>query len=517
MARHARIEDGRFRVGKASYALVIVPPSLTWSSQTMELLQDFADADGEILFVGETPALVDGMKTDGMRGLLRLPNVATCPNGVDDVRMALDKSLEWDVNVTDDKGDEIADIYCHHRQEESRHIYFLSNKSRDCTHEGTISLRTAGQVTEWSPVDGSLTDVPANVVDERVEFSAEFPPVGSHTYVVERGKPRPPEEQPAVQRERMDLDGPWQFRRIHPNSMPLDYCQYAISGGAYGERVPMWRARKAIRDELGLGAFDDMQPWLIRKQGFEVEGEPRVSLRVEFDVVTVPSDLALVLEQADRWRISVNGQFIPATGDERHWDRQFGKVPIVQEVRSGLNQIELSTTFARDTEIEDVYLVGGFATATDDNERFRLVPEPEALENGDWVPQGYHFYAGNMVYSRTVDLPKPSGARVKVVLGSPRGSLFRVSLNGSDPRIVAWQPWEVDVTEAAHEGENLLEIEVLGTLRNTMGPLHHKDGDNLPWTGPGQFSDEDNWTDEYQFAPYGLVEGAAIVIEKEAQ
>jgi hypothetical protein len=61
------------------------------------------------------------------------------------------------------------------------------------------------------------------------------------------------------------------------------------------------------------------------------------------------------------------------------------------------------------------------------------------------------------------------------------------------------------------EGHNDVAVEVVGTLRNTMGPLHHKGGDNLPWTGPGQFVDEQNWTDLYQFAPYGILGEVQLV------
>jgi hypothetical protein len=55
-------------------------------------------------------------------------------------------------------------------------------------------------------------------------------------------------------------------------------------------------------------------------------------------------------------------------------------------------------------------------------------------------------------------------------------------------------------------------VEVVSSLRNTFGPLHHDLGDRLPWTGPWEFVDESHWTDQYQFAPYGLLGGAEVVV-----
>ena len=61
------------------------------------------------------------------------------------------------------------------------------------------------------------------------------------------------------------------------------------------------------------------------------------------------------------------------------------------------------------------------------------------------------------------------------------------------------------------QGKNTIEIELVGTLRNTLGPFHHTEGDSLDWTGPEQFCDEDNWTDGYSFAPYGFIEPPKLV------
>jgi len=74
------------------------------------------------------------------------------------------------------------------------------------------------------------------------------------------------------------------------------------------------------------------------------------------------------------------------------------------------------------------------------------------------------------------------------------------------------QPWELDITKAVERGDNVLDVEVVSSLRNTFGPLHHRGGDKLPGTGPGDFVTEKDWIDQYQFAAYGLLNGAEILI-----
>jgi hypothetical protein len=61
----------------------------------------------------------------------------------------------------------------------------------------------------------------------------------------------------------------------------------------------------------------------------------------------------------------------------------------------------------------------------------------------------------------------------------------------------------VDVSEGLHAGENEIEIELVGTLRNLLGP-HHLNGGDLVWTGPDQFRDKERWTDDYILVPFGF-------------
>jgi hypothetical protein len=59
-----------------------------------------------------------------------------------------------------------------------------------------------------------------------------------------------------------------------------------------------------------------------------------------------------------------------------------------------------------------------------------------------------------------------------VALGSWRGSVAKVIVNGHSAGYITHQPWECDVTEQIKPGKNVIEVVVIGTLKNTLGPHH---------------------------------------------
>ena len=55
LSRHGRLTGKEIRVGKMKYKIIVVPPSINWSSETFDLLSSFK---GKIVFIGETPSLL---------------------------------------------------------------------------------------------------------------------------------------------------------------------------------------------------------------------------------------------------------------------------------------------------------------------------------------------------------------------------------------------------------------------------------------------------------------------------
>ena len=513
MSRHVSVEDGKVTIGRMQYRVVVMPPSLTWSAKMVRFLEKFLKAGGRLVVVGQVPTMIDGEPSAKWGKVLANPNVVRCENNAEKVAETLGDILDRDVSVTDAGGQQIGDIYYHHRAYGAQHIYFMSSKNRETGFEAAISLRGEGAVTEWRPDDGAIGPVSATTKRGRTVFSATFAPNGSHIFVVDTASKPKRIASPALKElEVKRFSGPWRFKRVHLNSLTLDYCRLSTQGGKYGDWMPVWKARHELYRTFGLAKYFGVQPWAMIKRGVKVEAQDRrVKLQFRFDVEELPRSAYLVVECPKQFKIRVNDKLVSSRTDEWYWDKQFGKVQVTSALVKGGNLIELACEYDVGTEIEDMYLVGDFGVRSVNNERFAIIGEPTELRAGSWTDQSYSFYAGNIVYRQDVDLEKKDGARYLIRLVDPKGCLFKVSVNGEPAGLITWRPWEIDVTSLMKEGHNDVAVEVVGTLRNTMGPLHHKGGDNLPWTGPGQFVDEQNWTDLYQFAPYGILGEVQLV------
>ncbi len=506
LEKYAAAEGDRLRVGEMTYECVIVPPSVNWSAGTVGLLKQF---EGPILFVGEVPTMVGGKDSSEWKELLEQENVFTMEEPAE-LAPLLEEVISREVAVVDVGGKEIGDIYAYHRQAEGVDLYFLANTSRSESHAAVVRLAARGRVSQWHPSDGSVCRLATKESEGKTCVRLSLPPAGSVILTVDEeghGEVRPVLEEI----DRTAMAGPWRCRRTHPNSITLDYCKLSVNGAGFSDRQPVWKARREIQRCFGLEEFRGIQPWVMDEKGIVVE-ENSVELLFEFHVGRKPERVHLVVEEGHRFELRVNGQQVETQTDEWHWDRQFSKIDIREQVVEGRNEVRLRCRYDWDIEIEEVYVVGDFGVEKGEDGKFEIVAEPEKLEPGDWGPQGYPFFSGNMVYEAEVELEKGEDRVYLLDVSKVKGSLCRVAVNGEDAGLVAWEPRRIDVTRLLKDGRNAIEVEVVTTLRNTMGPLHHRRGDDLPWVGPEQFVDEANWTDEYQFVPYGIFGDLELVV-----
>ena len=63
--------------------------------------------------------------------------------------------------------------------------------------------------------------------------------------------------------------------------------------------------------------------------------------------------------------------------------------------------------------------------------------------------------------------------------------MAKIVVNGQTGGYIGYRPWECDVTDQIRHGTNRIEVVVIGTLRNTLGP-HHA-GEVFGQIGPHSF------------------------------
>jgi len=550
-----------FVIGRKTYSAVVVPPVVHLEQSTMRLLAEFARRGGHVILTAPVPEMVSGERNpQAWQELVALPSVFVAAD-TRAVLEHLDRVLPREIKVLpvlaaegdirkEAGGSDTLPILYNHRQDGHRHYYFLSSTDRHHAHRVRLRFPLSGTIRRWDLLTGDIVTVGQGLA----ELEWEFPPAGSLCLTIDvtenSAQASPAPASPATTTQTASprytqsriLPGPWEVERLHPNLMVLDFCRLAWGDAALAPGTPL-RPVSHWREEV-LRASDRKamtQPYIYLSGRLPYQPLPVIMEFPFYNSVNCTAEdfarmrVKLVVEQMRAMRVWLNGQPLQLNGETVRpfaWDPDFEAVDISELVREGENRIRLEFTATADgPDVEEIYLAGDFQVLQDSSRYpeapggFFLAPEPATvrLAAGDWGPQGYPFYSGTMRYR----IPVPAGvltsaSAVGLRLVEPAGaSLFAVHVDGQEVAVLPWEPWEVDLTPwvkwegggtieaqgrayAQDTDSRVIEIDVISSLRNSLGPLHHRSGDTLGWTGPYEFRPGPHWTNDYHFAAYGL-------------
>jgi hypothetical protein len=115
------------------------------------------------------------------------------------------------------------------------------------------------------------------------------------------------------------------------------------------------------------------------------------------------------------------------------------------------------------------------------------------------------FYAAGMAYKASFRIERPGGEYL-VKLQEWYGSVAKVMVNGRNAGIIYAPPWELDVSKDVKSGANQIEVIIIGTLKNTLGPHHGNPALGTAW--PAMFQKAPNPGpppgSQYSTVGYGL-------------
>jgi hypothetical protein len=504
MERYARVarRDGKpvLKIGKMQYTLVIVPSSHTWTPQTARLLRAFMEEGGNILALPPWPTELEGRPVAAM-----LP-LGTRPVKIENLVGIVGETLPFDVRL-----DGCPQVWYQHRREGDTGWYFLVNTSLEKGVHGRLELRGRGRLEDWDPATGKVTPLAADGEGEITSLELDLAPSGSRLLVLHRDQPPFSVAAPVTAGqtiEEIPLGETWELALNEPNALTLDRAAYRLGEGAWSEPLYILDTHRVV-GAAGIGT--------------------NFSLRFSVEVDVVPQGaLFLVIENPERFAITVNEQ--PIELHDLGWwrDISFRKVAIDGKLRTGTNTIVMSGTFNRDSELESIYLVGDFGISSpvgmyEGGENgmsfyryaadFRLNQLPKQVREGNLAGQGLPFFAGRLKLAQTVHLDgELAGARL--AFGEFWSAVVRVTVNGMEAGVTAWPPYEVELGEQMKPGSNRIEIELASTLRNLLGPHHLRGGDPVG-VGPDAFRASPRWTDDYIMAPFGVGKISLRIIRKE--
>ena len=516
MATEARVEGDQLFVGQAPYKLIVIPPDTrTLLASTVDLLERFLNAGGTVIAFDPLPMLIEAQPSERLAALWQHKGVWVLRDAyaLNDV---LETRLVRRVSLITPHGQQAARLlYMQRRigdQADWRPFaYFIVNNDRAHGNKVEVELEGRGRLEEWDPLTGEMRSVPAQEHDGKLRFSAEFGPAGSRLYVIDpQGAPEPvpllPVESETFRLSRETLGsfiGPaCAFTRTDPNVLTLDMCQYQMGESAWSETMEVWRAQNQVREALGMrpnykNGLPQRYKWALDPH--PNDGAP-VSLRFRFDVRDVPTrPVYLLVEGARQFSIMLNGEQVPNTSVGWYLDRAFHKVAL-PTLKPGENELVLSCAYTNHTELEDCFLLGDFGVSP---ER-AITAEPPVLHLSDWTTQGYLHYAGSMIYHGQVE--HQAGETVHLWLGDYSAVHVAVHVNGALAGHIPWKAANgLDITQHLAPGVNNVDIEVVSSPRNMLGPLHLAAG-HEPWTDWRSFRRADStYTPGYVVQPWGLI------------
>jgi len=183
-------------------------------------------------------------------------------------------------------------------------------------------------------------------------------------------------------------------------------------------------------------------------------------------------------------------------------------IPIAAQTHPGMNTVMLKAApFTMYHELEPAYLLGDFGLRAGASGFDVVAEQPITVGSHGWSQQGYPFYSAGVAYAEQFQVEKPQGSYV-LQLHKWLGSVARVKVNGQAAGYVDAPPWKLDVSKFVQAGDNVVEVTVIGTLKNTLGPHHGKPALGSAWPGGFQQGPPTGPPPggEYSTVAYGLFE-----------
>ncbi|NOY80193.1 MAG: hypothetical protein GXP31_04220 [Kiritimatiellaeota bacterium] len=336
----------------------------------------------------------------------------------------------------------------------------------------------------------------------------------------------PPPKAPGRPLADGELSGAWELKLSQPNALTLDTCDIFFDGELVAEN-----------EHISV----------VQKRALDLERPVDIELRFRVRTVpgwTPPPDCCLVMECPDRFSITVNGKPLSMQDLGEYWDSSFRRIDLEGALQAGENEIVLRTRFTQseevyenlrrarvfeaeknkltyDSEIEAVYLIGSFGVRTPGvfeplprnafryDGPFLLDALPAAVQPDNLTVQGLPFFAGTVRLRKKLMLDEKDAAGRAFAFRRLDGHVLALRVNGEDVAEWRWHPFHADLRGLLKPGENIIELELTGGLRNLLGPHHLKEGESYA-VGPACFFKEPNiwgaapWDERYCFLRFGL-------------
>lgn len=525
------IRDGIavLKINQAEYKAVVVPAMMTVRASTLKILREFKQAGGEVVFSSHAAEYVDAQPSFEAKVFARECGIAFVGASLID---RLD-SLARRISITSKNGKQIEPVLFLHKEDADCTYLFVCNtghlQSPDhCREDHTrvlertsafpeveINIKTekTGSIVELDPESGKVYVSDAERTTDGWRIRTSFAALGSRLFIAS--------DAPAsstlqlypklkVKTETTVTPAVWNIALTEHNVLLLDRADLKIAGESVASNKYILEIDDMVRKYLGIPQRGGQmkQPW-VRKHQLSDHNSVTIELIYKFNCERIPfGPLLLGIERLDLFNILINNIELSPDSDNGWWcDHSLRTLPVSPEIlHLGSNELRLRCNYSEaHPGLESVYLLGDFGVNVAGLE-LSLTVSPQQLSIGDWCQQGLPFYSGAVKY--LTEIAVPDAEQIIVKLPKFNGVCTRIYIEQQDAGIIAWPPYELDITEAVSgKTKCMLTVEIVSSRRNSHGPMYQK-YKHPNWTGPSQYRE---YTGNYQLVQYGLLAPPVII------
>lgn len=456
--------------GICSYDYLVLPHIVTMDASTEQFLSEYVKTGGNLLVLGDLPTFCEGEPFDY--------SYLTSNCSLEDLIKA--QPFHIQNNTTE--------LYYTYRTFKDSTFLFVQNASLTETYTQTFDFGTnIHSFKQLDLITLKETNVPLTISLEPGTSVLLFP---TTTPVTKK------EKLPEYCFHLKDAEV-----SCAANQWTIDMVRYSTDGITYSKPYPC------------AGLFAKL---------LEERYEGELYLKYEFDIHTVPSHIALAAEDCSTKELWLNGTAFSFDGCSEK-EKHLLKADISHLVHTGINHYtvklhwhqsesvyyalflenvteSLKNCLAYNTELEPIYLSGDFGV-------YSKEPYTDSAKEGlvfgndfyiDCLPktvtepviEGFPFFAGTLNLKQTITLDNP---KVNLRLhGTWQIAYLRI--NGKEAGKLVYET-TLDISNYATTGENIIELTLIISNRNLLGP-HHLMGSGDTWgVSPWTFEFTGSWKD----------------------
>jgi hypothetical protein len=360
-----------------------------------------------------------------------------------------------------------------------------------------------------------------------VAFQVELEPVGSALFVIIDEKPDGLDKVIDLKSEKLvESEGTTTVKRESDNVLMINYLDLKTSQSDKKE-IYFMDALIGLFHENGIEMGNPWQHKIQYRKNYLAldslfdkttgfEASYHFNIRENLGSENMRS-IRAVVERPDLWHININGNPVREPIGTYWIDKDFPQFAIGEFLKSGKNTITLKADRMHIlAEVMPVYILGDFLVKPAETGFEITGGDITAL--GPWRQEGLPFYSQKVAYTQHFNLNESPETFYGVKLKKWNGSLSEVWVNGESAGVIAWAPYELDISSMLREGNNEITVKVTGSLKNTFGFFYH---DNDSWIfGPHSWNSapekippaSDYFLMDYGlFEPFDLVQYSSVV------